>query len=87
MRVIHKYHLLWNTDHQTIMVRGGAKPLKVAMQNGVGLVMWCEVDADQRLVPRNVRIVGTGHEFDASILDYVGTVEPVTGLILHVYFE
>jgi len=78
--IIFKYQL---TDSINRIAAG--KPLHVAFQKG-DLVLWVEHETDTFAVGNDMEIVvtGTGHEFDAEPLDYIGTAVSDT-FVWHVY--
>ena len=51
------------TDDQEIEIPVGAQFLDVQMQFGAPQ-MWCLVDVDALLMPRHIKIHGTGHTFE-----------------------
>lgn len=74
-------------DEQTVMMPMQAKVLSVAEQGG-DLCLWAMVDPINRVEPRRVRIVGTGHEMFWSEGKFVGTVLTEGGrLVWHVFVE
>lgn len=62
------------TDHQVVMMPEGARILTVQMQQGTPFI-WALVDEAARLENRTVRTVGTGHQIETEIGDYIGTYQ------------
>jgi len=72
-------------DRQTLQVPKGAKPLTVQVQNGERRV-WMLVNPAAELVAMTICVHGTGHDFDATLYDYIGTAQQVGGaLVWHVF--
>jgi hypothetical protein len=63
-------------------------PLCVQMQAGVAQV-WIQVNADPNLAKRKRRfvVVATGAPFDSFNLHYVGTFQPQSGLVFHLFYQ
>jgi hypothetical protein len=73
------------TDTQIVPMPKGADILCVQTQMGVPC-LWATVDPTQDAVRRAIRIVGTGHLFDADGLTYIGTYQLQGGtLVFHVF--
>jgi len=82
------------TDVQSITLRKGARPLSLANQTLSGndsVVLYViESDVAEKEI-RTVRMFGTGHEFDAFVIDdytFLGTVIVDNGkLMWHVFIS
>jgi len=86
MRKIFKYPLSV-TDHQEIHVPVGGKFISVQVQNNE-ICLWALVDEDKIQVAREIRVIGTGHPIydDSGNMDYIGTVQMMSGkLIWHIF--
>jgi hypothetical protein len=93
LKTIHKYPLDIK-DFQEVDMPDGARILCVKTQpSPVGskiseqIVMWAEVDTDNPLTPRRIRIFGTGNpvKYEHQI-DYIGTVQMQNyALTWHIY--
>jgi hypothetical protein len=92
MKTIHKYQLNI-TDFQEIEMPEGAKILHVESQptphmlSKERLCLWAEVDDEKPLVPRRIRVFGTGHDMEHEHqLRYIGTTPMHNhALVWHVY--
>lgn len=94
MKTIHKYPLEV-TDFQEVEMPEGAKILHIQTQPAPygtkagreQLCLWAEVDPDKPLVPRRIRIFGTGHDMEHEHqLRYIGTTDMHNhALVRHVY--
>lgn len=85
MKRIFKYPLA-TIDAQTVVMRRGAQPLCVQMQNGLPC-LWAMVDDQEPDEDRTIRVIGTGHPIpDANRLDYIGTYQIHGGsLVFHAF--
>jgi hypothetical protein len=85
MKRIYKYPLQ-TADEQTVVMRAGAWPLCVQVQNGAPC-LWAMVDDQQPEQEATFRVIGTGHPIpDADRLGYVGTYQLAAyGLVFHVF--
>ncbi len=85
---IYKY-LLRITDSQKLTIPVGAKPMHVAMQDGL-LYLWALVDPEKASSPLDVFIKGTGHPIDpimATTHNFAGTVLTDDFFVWHVFVE
>lgn len=74
-------------ESQDILMPAGARILTVQTQRDV-LCLWALVDPQARTKPRDIRIVGTGHQADMNTMQYLGTAQMVGGaLVWHVFEE
>ncbi len=93
MKKIYKYPLEV-TDFQEVMMPEGAKIICVQCQPAPygkplkeQICMWAEIDDEAPLVPRRIRIFGTGNpmKYEHEI-KYIGTVQMSNhALVWHVY--
>lgn len=74
MNQIFKYALRITDGPQTVFMPLGSRILSVQNQNG-NLTFWALVDDRRDKVPRKFLVVGTGQDFDAFKLQYVGTAQ------------
>ncbi len=83
--IIWKFGLNVN-DSVAIKMPIGARILCVQTQNGAPQI-WALVDPLAPQIDRNLRIVGTGHEFEYDPLGtYIGTFQlPGLGLVFHAF--
>lgn len=85
MRVIWKYELQ-QIAMQSIEMPLGAHILSMQVQNGVPCI-WCIVDTNKKVHPRDIRIVGTGmylHDDFRGV--FIGTFQiPEENLVFHVF--
>jgi hypothetical protein len=93
MKTIHKYPIEV-TDFQEVEMPMGAKILHVQSQpapygqpSKEQLCLWAEVDPDNSLVPRRIRVFGTGHDMEHEHqLRYIGSTDMHNhALVWHVY--
>lgn len=85
MTAIWKFKLELSSE-QTIKVPCGARPLCAQPQAG-SICIWMQLEAnDKPLTERSVRIVGTGHPFEAQGLQYIGSVQ-IQSFVWHIYIE
>lgn len=80
---VWKYPLLVQ-EEQVIWMPEGAKVILLAMQGAVP-TLWAMLDPEKVAVPRRIVLHGTGHEFDATGLEHLGSV--VDGRFVWHYFE
>ncbi len=85
MNQIFKYALRVTDARQTVLMPLGARILSVQNQNG-NLTLWALVDDRRDQVPRKFLVVGTGQDFDAFGLEYVGTAQ-IGIFVWHVFEE
>lgn len=72
--VIFKYDLVQDIDN-TIIIGVNDRIMDIQVQHD-SIVMWVQLDLTNRAKVRRVfRIVATGHEFDATNLNYLRTVQ------------
>lgn len=69
-----------------IAMPAGADILTVQVQHGEPRV-WALVQDDVPMLPRRLRIAGTGHPIDETILRYVGTFQVAGGSLIFHLFE
>lgn len=94
MKTIYKY-VLEVTDFQEVEMPEGATILHVGTQPAPygkpvpreQLCLWAEVDSEKQLVPRRIRVFGTGHDMvHEHELRYIGTTDMHNhALVWHVY--
>lgn len=84
-RRVYKYPLLL-TDNQTLHIPNGGQILCVQMQGG-DLCLWALVNPNYPLVPREIRVAGTGHPIQQDIVAYIGTVQLPGGVLVYHVFE
>lgn len=86
MSAIWKYPLKAQ-DLQEVQTPDGAQFIAAQVQNGQ-ICLWAIVEPTLPKVWRVIRIIGTGHEFDAMGLDHIGSVQLHGGtLVFHVFEE
>lgn len=87
-RAVHRF-VLDLTDEQDLLLPADAHLLHVARRDGTNdrIDLWALVDPDQPPEPRRIRIAGTGHDLGDDALDYIGTVQLVSGRIVFHVFE
>ena len=90
--VIWKFPVPAQGDFTLDLPEGPCAPLDVQMQldhrDGTRKPhLWVRVSADQkaRKTKRQFFVVGTGIEFDAEGLTYVGTFQPTSSLVFHLF--
>ncbi len=71
---VWKYEIPLTADATRLRMPDGAELLQVQDQRGA-IVIWAIVDPSRPRVERTFRIIGTGHDFDDSPLEYCGTVQ------------
>lgn len=88
MKTIWKFELpLRNGGEQIIDMPVLSRILCVQDQNGI-LCIWAVVDPKKEMTKRKFLIVGTGYESKHIPLDYIGTVQQMSGaLIWHIFEE
>jgi hypothetical protein len=93
MKKIFEYELKIE-DEQEIELSENADILTVQVQNNFitkkddKLCLWAMVDENQTKVIRKIRIIGTGKHIEEPLrLKYLGTVQLVNGLVLHIFLE
>ncbi len=92
MITIYKYILDIN-DFQTVDMPEGAEILSVKIQppkcsgGPEQLCMWVNIDTDKMLIPRRIRIFGTGNPMVYEHeLKFIGTAQTADGyLVWHVF--
>lgn len=80
-KLIFKY--LLPEPVSTLRMPEGANILTVAHQPGQGIVLWAEVDPDQRGVNRVIEAENTGALVPKG--KYIGTCSSAGGTVWHVY--
>ena len=84
LRVIWKYPLKLESE-QAVLMPELARPLSVDWQDDQ-LTLWAEVATENPVVPRIVRIYGTGHPMCVEAGKFISTVQGA-GLVWHIYVE
>lgn len=85
MITIHKFQLPVESQF-SLRVPQGARQLSIQMQ-GDQPTMWAVVDTDAPPQMRDYVMYGTGHDIEmVNGMQYVGTVQLVSGLVFH-YFQ
>ena len=86
MRCVYKY--IVPVDHESnVMMPREAKILSAGFQ-GDDLMIWALVEPDYMMVPRKIRVVGTGFPNNDGICGrpFIGTVfKPESGLVFHLF--
>ena len=72
MKTIHKYPIQI-TDHQTISLPMGAKPLHVARDPNGLPSLWAVVETDNPKEDKDIYVVGTGNPMPESAKTHLGT--------------
>ena len=73
------------THHFALMLPDGASFLSVDMQRGTAC-MWFLVDRTAECVERLFELRGTGHPFDGTEGEYLGTFQVLNGdLVFHLF--
>lgn len=86
-KVIWKYPIPRALEFTLNMPEGRFEFLSIQMQNDEPC-MWVLVDPGQRKVSHTFRILPTGLEFhrdDPTRMPYIGTFQPVNGLVFHLF--
>lgn len=81
---IWKYPISARAEFTLEMPEGRFEFLSVQMQ-GPEPCMWVIVNPTQRLVPHKFRVVPTGENFERDGLTYLGTFQPMNGLVFHLF--
>jgi hypothetical protein len=81
MKVIYRYRL--HLGEATIETTEGATILSVQMQQGQ-ICVWMECLTGAKYKQRTFTVIGTGHPFDGSTVQYVNTVQDGS-FVWHVY--
>ena len=85
MTKIFKYVIPIDDAEVQIEIPLGGEILSCAGQDR-GVCIWVKVNPNARLVTRNFKTVGTGHEFKDEYLHYVGTALIFNdNLVFHVF--
>lgn len=87
MYKIWKY-ILSITDTQVIDIPEDSKILKVGVQEGTNITMWCMVNPDAPKISRVIKIYGTGQDVKTTYPEdaYVGSVQ-LDGYVWHIFDE
>lgn len=87
MYKIWKY-ILSITDTQIINIPEGSKILKIGVQEGTNISMWCMVNPDASKIDRLIKIHGTGQDIQTEYPEdaYVGSVQ-LDGYVWHIFDE
>lgn len=64
----------------------GAKILTVQSQHNVPTI-WAIVNTEEDMKKRTFIVVGTGHEIPKGKLNYIGTIQQMTGMLVWHVFE
>lgn len=84
MKSIWKFDLT-ELNQQAVKMPEGSKLLAVQMQYN-SPKLWALVDMDNPPIERVIRFIGTGHKFEDSPGEYLGTIQFLNGsLIAHVF--
>ena len=67
-----------------VAMPAGATLLTVQMQ-GEQIVVWGLVDPEAPRIERRFYLVGTGHAVPPGKPIYLGSVQPFSGLVLHIF--
>lgn len=72
-KAVYKYglHMI---GEQSVQMPSGAKILCVQKQE-TGICIWALVDTTRGNTVRHIEIVGTGHQLDSRVREYIGTVQ------------
>lgn len=89
MKTVYKYTIPANNFGQNLArdFPEHAKFLSVGEQADE-LVMWVQVDTDEKPEQRTITVVGTGHPIPLRPLcqpEFIGTVQMQSGIVLHVF--
>lgn len=82
---IYKYPIRI-TDEQTILLPKGAQPLSIGYQSG-DIMLWCLIDPDAEKAAREIRVVGTGHDFEPTGWQYLGSAWWTPPFVWHVWLR
>lgn len=90
MRRIYKYPLQERLGGITVITARIHRLLNIFSQPGTGNCLWCEVDDDADEVKMTILTLGTGVDYDPTVLDneeweYIGTAIDVHGCAWHYY--
>ena len=90
MRRIYKYPLQEKLGGTTVITARIYRLLSILNQPGTGNCLWCEVDDDSEEVKMTILTMGTGIEYDPTVLDddrwtYIGTAIDELGYVWHYY--
>lgn len=86
MKTVYKYPLQI-TSYQKVGMHQHAQVLHVGAQ-GNQLFLWALIEDQLPGQERHIRIYGTGHEIDQSmVLNHLGTVQMPDGCVWHVFEE
>ena len=89
MKSILRYPVLDLTYRQTLRIPTGfrIRHLAPGRASDVVIDIWAEVESDNPVVPVDVWIIGTGHQFppDEAGPIYIGTVVMPDGFVWHLF--
>jgi hypothetical protein len=90
MRRIYKYPLQERLGGITVVTARIHRLLNILNQPGTGNCLWCEVDDDADEVKMTILTLGTGVDYDPTVLDseeweYIGTAIDTHGYVWHYY--
>lgn len=90
MRRIYKYPLQERLGGITVVTARIHRLLSILNQPGTGNCLWCEVDDNADEVKMTILTLGTGIDYDPTVLDneewdYIGTAIDAHGYVWHYY--
>ena len=86
MKTIWKVQLAI-VGEQTVRLPDGSSFVSVQYQDGIPTA-WAEVELNGQLRNYEIRVIGTGHSFDGTDLNHIGTLQDKTvGLVWHVFVK
>ena len=90
MRRIYKYPLQERLGGITVITARINRLLNILNQPSTGNCLWCEVDDDADEVKMTILTLGTGVDYDPTVLDneeweYIGTAIDTHGCVWHYY--
>lgn len=84
MKRIYKYAL--GRDGEVVTYKGKFERfLQVQVQNGIPHV-WIMLDDDMPEVSIDIAAIGTGWEFPADVMGYIGTAQDIFGFVWHYFW-
>lgn len=86
MKTIYKYPLQV-LDSQTVQMPENSEILSVGECPRDGLVMWAQVDIQEKEALQTIILRGTGQPLNGSEGYFVGTVQMRSGLVWHVFSQ
>ena len=90
MRRIYKYQLRERLGGITVITARINRLLNILNQPNTGNCLWCEIDDDADEVKMTILTLGTGIDYDPTVLDndgwkYIGTAIDALGYVWHYY--